>query len=191
MRKVDVDGLRMLEQTDGIVFKRCGGDLQERVNEINRIFEQEGFLLSATGISDICFFENAGQTDLLLLFDKAQVDMEHLAKWRLKTYPQIGGTWLPDYLKHQLCNFPKARQKPDCLLVVFNENIFDLMEAAARSLREYGQDEQAREMIERITKGDCYGYDSAFRIISEYVNVTSIQAAEDMGEEGMEIKMGN
>lgn len=165
------------------------GDLQKWVDEINRIFRQESILLGDTGISDVCIFENAGSADLLILFDKSQVDMEYLAKWRLKAYPKIGGTRLSDYLKHQLCNFPKARQKPDCLLVVFNENIFALMEAAARSLREYGQAEQAREMIERITKGDCYGYDSAFCIISEYVNVTSIQAAEDMGEEGMGIKM--
>lgn len=192
IKKIDVEGLRRLGRTECLVLKGCSGDLQEWVDGINGLLKEEGVLQDDIGISDVYVFENAGRTDLLFSLDEDRMDMGKLAIWRLKTHPEFGGTWLSDYLENQsLSNSMKLQQKPDCPLIGLNGNIFSLMGAASRSLNEYGQAEQAREMVERIIHGDCRSYDCALNIIGEYVNITSTGTTEDMGEEDMGMKMGN
>lgn len=70
-----------------------------------------------------------------------------------------------------------------------NGNIFNLMGIAARSLRENGLVDQAKEMTSRIHSGASNYYD-ALNIIGEYVNITSgDDMDEDMDEvEGMDIQ---
>ena len=61
------------------------------------------------------------------------------------------------------------KNKPDCKLIGEDGNIFNLMARAARTLRENGLSEEAKEMRERITSSGSY--DEALCIIGEYVNI--------------------
>ena len=49
---------------------------------------------------------------------------------------------------------------------------------AGQTLREHGMEQQATEMLNRITQ--CQSYDSALRIIGDYVNITSVEQTENM-----------
>lgn len=60
-------------------------------------------------------------------------------------------------------------------------NIFNLMGAASRTLREHGMDAQAKEMCDRITGGNCHSYHEALCIISEYVE-TELSALQDQSK---------
>lgn len=62
----------------------------------------------------------------------------------------------------------QERAKPYCSLIEQDGNIFNLMGAASRTLREHGMDAQAKEMCDRITGGNCHTYHEALCIISEY-----------------------
>ena len=63
----------------------------------------------------------------------------------------------------------QERQKPFCPLIGQNGNIFNLMGLASRTLRRNGMADEAEEMQDRIMGGDCYSYEEALKIISEYV----------------------
>ena len=60
----------------------------------------------------------------------------------------------------------QERQKPSCLLIGQNGNIFNLMALASRTLRRNGMADEAKEMQNRIMGGDCHSYEEALRIIS-------------------------
>jgi hypothetical protein len=60
-----------------------------------------------------------------------------------------------------------ARHKPRCPLIDADGNIFNIMGLAARSLKDVGQADAAREMRSRIMESG--GYDNALSIIMEYV----------------------
>ena len=112
--------------------------------------------------------------------------------WRIGTHSEFGGTWLSDFVDHQFGGFHAKQQentKPDCPLIGQDGNIFNLMGIAARTLRENGMAEQAKEMTSRIHAGATNYYD-ALNIIGEYVNITSVDDMdEDMDEdEGMDMQ---
>lgn len=75
-------------------------------------------------------------------------------------------------------------QKPDCPLIGQNGNIFNLMGIAGRTLKSHGMEEQAAEMQSRIMASKSY--DEALMIIDEYVNITSIDEADEECSMGME-----
>ena len=106
------------------------------------------------------------------------MDVGKLAMWRLQTREQFGGTWLSDYVPNRLGGFLEARaEKPLCPLIGEDGNIFHLTGMAARTLREHGLNEQAREMQRRVfSRGS---YPEALGIIGEYVEITD---AEGMAE---------
>ena len=99
------------------------------------------------------------------------------------------------YMAVRLCResigavFRISVQRPDCLLILANGNIFDLMAVASRTLKEQGQDGLAKQMVEQITNGGCNSYEDALNIIGEYVNITSVnnQAEEGMGINELEM----
>jgi len=70
-------------------------------------------------------------------------------------------------------------QKPDCPLIGQDGNVFGLIGLAARTLREHGLADQAKEMSERAFGSGSY--DEALGIITEYVNVTSVY--DDMDDD--------
>lgn len=47
------------------------------------------------------------------------------------------------------------------------------MDIASQTLKEHGQEDSARKMVEWITKEDCHSYEQALNILDEYVNITS------------------
>ena len=94
------------------------------------------------------------------------------------THGEFGGTWLSDFVPNRLGGFLEARaEKPLCPLIGEDGNIFHLTGMAARTLREHGLNEQAREMQRRVfSRGS---YPEALGIIGEYVEITD---AEGMAE---------
>lgn len=184
IEKIAADALRRMKEREGLVLQGCGGDLQEWQDGINDLFTQEKLLLEGTRFENIYVFENDGMTNLLFPFDDGvKLDMGALAIWRLSTHSQFGGTWLSDYIPNRLGGFVEDKQKeervkPDCPLIGQDGNIFNLMGIAARTLRQNGMADQAREMCSRITE-TALSYHEALGIIGEYVHITSI------GEDGM------
>ena len=106
--------------------------------------------------------------------------------WRIGTHEVFGGTWLSDYIDNRLSdkeevvnNKSQEVIKPDCELIGQDSNIFNLMGIAARTLRENGLDEQAKEMIDKVTNSGSYN--EALLAISDYVNIVGPNESEDEG----------
>ncbi len=65
-----------------------------------------------------------------------------------------------------------SNPKPDCPLIGQDGNIFNLVGIAAKTLKRNGLSEQATEMTSRVLNSGSYG--EALGILSEYVNITSV-----------------
>ena len=76
-------------------------------------------------------------------------------------------------------NINEEKEKPKCALIGQDGNIFNLMGIASRTLKRNNQNEESKEMINRITT-TAKSYDEALFIISEYVEIVS---EEDLEEE--------
>ena len=72
-------------------------------------------------------------------------------------------------------------QKPDCPLIGQDGNVFGLIGLAARTLRQYGLADQAKEMTERAFGSGSYA--EALGVIMDYVNVTSVEDDIDEDED--------
>lgn len=111
MRKVDVDELKKMEKTEGLILQGCGGDLQEWVDGINGMLKEEGILLEDSKFSDVMVFQHDERTNLLFPLNEVKADPGRLAMWRLRTHSQFGGTWLSDYVENRLGGFSDSEQK--------------------------------------------------------------------------------
>jgi len=60
-------------------------------------------------------------------------------------------------------------KKPKCKLIGEDGNIFNLVGIAARTLRQNGMEEQAKELCERLK--DQPDYDHALMLIANYVDI--------------------
>lgn len=163
IREKATEDLRHMTDEEGLILQGCGGDLQEWVDGINELLTQEGILLNGSKFENAATFQHDGLTNLLLSFDGVQLNVGKLAMWRIQTHSQFGGTWLSDYVPNRLGGFldqpnQQERAKPYCSLIEQDGNIFNLMGAASRTLREHGMDAQAKEMCGRITGGNCHSY---------------------------------
>ena len=164
----------------------CGGDLQEWVDGINQMLTEEGILKKGARFEEVYSFKHDGLTCLLFPFKEGlQIDTGKLAMWRLQTHPHFGSTCLSDYVPNRLGGFAHGQKqellKPDCPLIGRDGNIFNLIGIASQTLRQHHMEEQAAEMFNRITQ--CQSYDSALRIIGDYVNITSLEQTETMDME--------
>lgn len=65
-----------------------------------------------------------------------------------------------------------SREKPKCNLIRQDGNIFNLMGIASRTLKQNGQYDESKEMIDKITT-TAKSYEEALCIISDYVEITS------------------
>lgn len=65
-------------------------------------------------------------------------------------------------------------EKPPCPLIGQDGNIFNLVGIAARTLREAGLRDQAKELTHRIFSGECHSYGEALCLIGEYVMITDV-----------------
>ena len=197
VKTISKDELRHLENSEGLILQGCGGNLDEWVDGINDMLTENGILLEGTKFRDCSTFEHAGVTCLLFPFrEDVKLDLGKLAMWRLQTHTNFGGTWLSDYVPNHLGGFvstdhtAEVLQKPNCMLIGQDGNIFNLIGIATHTLRENGLADQAKEMYDRILEsGDYY---KALGIIGEYVNIVGPDDAADEGEdfpEGMEMQL--
>lgn len=188
MKQITTAELRKMADSEGLILQGCGGNLQEWLDGINALFTKEGILRNSDTFKEVSVFEHDGLTNLLFHMDGVDLDGGKLAMWQLATRDNFGGMWLSDYVPNRLGGFTgerpaQAPQKPDCPLVGQDGNIFNLMGLASRTLKENGLSEQAKKMRGRITASGSY--DEALRIIGEYVNITSMEDAQERG--GMEM----
>ena len=79
------------------------------------------------------------------------------------------------------------QMKPDCPLIGQDGNIFNLMGIASQTLRDNGLDDAAKEMCDRIMESESYY--KALSIISEYVNITSVDGHGRKNKPDMGMKM--
>lgn len=187
MKKITLDEMRRMNNSEGLILQGCGGELDEWVTGINELFTKEGILLDGDTFNDVSVFEHDGHTNLLFNMDNVKLNVGKLAMWRLQTHSQFGGYWLSDYVPNRLGGFvheqSQEREKPDCRripnapLIGQDGNIFNLMGIAARTLKDNGMKEEAAEMRQRVM--DSGNYDKALCIIGEYVNITSVDEDEN------------
>ena len=69
-------------------------------------------------------------------------------------------------------------EKPKCKLVGENGNIYNLMGIASRALKRNGQEEDAKEMCNKITT-EAKSYEEALCILTDYVEDTGEEILED------------
>ncbi|WP_366517380.1 hypothetical protein [uncultured Ruminococcus sp.] len=67
--------------------------------------------------------------------------------------------------------------KPNCPLIGADGNIFNLVGIASRTLKKHGLNAQAKEMRNRVFSSSSY--EEALCIISEYVNIVSVDDEDD------------
>ena len=173
VREITTADLRRMTDREGIVFEGCA-DLTGWVDGINETLTEAGILLNGTKFGKVFSFQHDELTCLLFDFEGADLNIGKFAMWRLQTHGQFGGTWLSDYVSNRLGGFIQTQEeKPDCELIGQDGNVFNLMGLASRTLKRSGMEKQAKEMVDRITGGDCGSYYEALSIIGEYVNITS------------------
>ena len=165
------EDLRHMTDEEGLILQGCGGDLQEWVDGINDLLTQEGILLNGAKFEHAATFQHDGLTNLLFSFEGVQLNVGKLALWRIQTHSQFGGTWLSDYVPNRLGGFIQEQKpvKPKMDLLGRDGNIFSIMGTASQLLQMAGMADQAKEMCDRITGGNCHSYHEALSIISEYV----------------------
>lgn len=186
IQKISKEQLRRMGDQEGLILQGCGGDPQEWLDGINQILTDEGILKKGTRFEEAYTFQHDGVMCLVFPFKEGMaIEMGRLAMWRLQTHPHFGGTWLSDYIPNRLGGFLQEQEqrivKPDCPLIGRDGNIYNLLGIAGQTLREHGMEQQATEMFNRITQ--YQSYDSALRIIGDYVNITSVEQTENMDME--------
>ena len=188
--EIKAEQLRRPDTPEGLILQGCGGDLQEWVTGINDMLTEGNILLNGSRFEKAFVFQNEDRTNLFLPFEDVKLDIGKLAIWRLNTRGYFGSMWRSDYVDNRLGgpleeNAPA--QKPDCPLIGQDGNIFNLMGIATRTLKEHGMEEQAREMRSRIMESGSY--DKVLVIIGDYVNITSIDEADEDFGEGMDMDL--
>ena len=187
VKEISINELRRMNGKEGLVLQGCGGDLQEWLDGINDLLTTESVLLNGSKFDTIYSFQVDDHTDLLFPFDNVELNIEKFALWRITTHSQFNGTWLSDFVPNELGGFLSEEQagekvKPDCELIGQDGNIFNLMGIASRTLKRNGMNDEAKEMVERITNGSVTYYE-ALNIIGEYVNITGPNEDEECGFE--------
>lgn len=177
------EDLRHMTDEEGLILQGCGGDLQEWVDGINDLLTQEGILLNGAKFEHAATFQHDGLTNLLFSFEGVQLNVGKLALWRIQTHSQFGGTWLSDYVPNRLGGFIQEQKpvKPKMELLGRDGNIFSIMGTASQLLQMAGMADQAKEMCDRITGGNCHSYHEALSIISEYVE-TDLPALQNQSK---------
>ena len=178
IRRIQAGDLRKMSDREGLILQDCGGDPQEWLEGINEMLTDAGILRNGSRFERASLFEYDGHTNMLFDFEGVDLDVGKLAMWRLRTHEAIGGTWLSDYVPNRLGGFLEESEpsieKPPCPLIGQDGNIFNLVGIAARTLREAGLRDQAKELTHRIFSGECHSYGEALCLIGEYVTITDI-----------------
>ena len=177
IKNITTDDLRRMSDREGLVLQGCGGDPQEWLEGINELLTKEGILPDGGTFKEASVFERDGVANLLFGLERVKLDWSKLAAWRLTSHKTFGGTWLSDYVPNRLGDFIIENEKPDCPIIGADGNIFNIMGIAARTLKDHGLRDEAKEMRERVTASGSY--DNALVIIMEYVNPVSADGYMD------------
>jgi hypothetical protein len=181
LKDITVNEVRQMAQKEGLVLQGCGGDPQEWTGGINNLLTEQGILLDGDTFKEVSRFEHDGRTNLIFHMDGVKLNEGKLAMWRLQTL-SVCGTWLSDYLPNRLGADPEQRretEKPECPLIGADGNIFNLMGLAARTLKDNGMAEAAKEMRSRVMESG--GYDAALGVIMDYVTPIDASGQEQGG----------
>lgn len=180
MKNITIEQLKQI-QTEGLVLRGCGGDLQEWVDGINQTLTQEKILLHGDTFKDVSVFKWDGLTNLLFNMEGVRMDMGKLALWRLSTAGQFGSIWLSDFMPNclgvEMGQTVALDTRPLCPLIGADGNVFNLMSITARTLKENDMQQAAREMQNRVTSSGSY--DEALAIMMEYVTPVSEEEMSD------------
>lgn len=180
IKTIAAEELRGMEDKEGLVLQGCGGDLKEWLDGVNGLLTEEGILQEGSKFETVMAFAHDGLTNLLFPFESVKLNMGRLAMWRLKTHEQFGGTWLSDYVPNRLGGFRPAeapkKERPQMRLEGMDGNVFNVLGAASGLLKRNGQEQEAKEMADRVYASGSY--DEALSIISEYVETELTPAAD-------------
>lgn len=83
-----------------------------------------------------------------------------------------------NYQKEEEQIMNEKSNKPKAALIGANGNIYNLMGIASKALNKNGQRQEAKEMVDRITK-TAKSYPEALNILSQYVDVVSEEDLEE------------
>lgn len=190
INQITLTDLRRMNGKEGLILQGCGGEVKEWVDGINEMLTDKGILLDNTKFENVSVFKSDGVTCILYPFEDVHLDIGKLAMWRLQSYTAFAGMWLSDYVDNRLGGFEaeqnkEEKVKPDCALIGFDSNIFNLLGIASRTLKQNGMADEAEMMCARIRGAE--NYCEALNIIGEYVNITdgseqSDDIDEDYGE---------
>ena len=182
MKEISAEELRRMEGQEGLILQACGGPAQEWLDGINGLLTEEGILREGTKFTEVLSFQHEGLTNLLFPIDNSvKLDMSALAAWRLKSHAQFSGTWLSDYVPNRLGGFvheQPVKRKPEMELAGHDGNVFSILGRASSLLKQAGMRDEAKEMVDRVTKG-AKSYDEALLIVSEYVQ-TELSAGPEL-----------
>ena len=192
IEKITTDDLRKMKGKEGLILQGCGGEPQEWLEGVNRMFREANILKGDSKFDKCYVFSHNDHTCMLFPFENADLDVGRLAMWRLQNYEIFGGTWLSDYVPNKLGGFieentESVRAKPKCALIGEDGNIFNLMGIASRTLKNNGLREEAKEMCDRITSSGSYH--EALGIIGEYVDICSKDELDEEYDEDMDMGM--
>lgn len=153
MKNISIEELCKVT-TEGLILQGCGENPQDWLDGINEMLTNEEILKNGSKFTEVSIFKQDGLTNLLFDMESVDLNMGKLSMWRIRTHEQFVGTWTSDYLKNKFCiemgKASETSQKPDCLLVGENGNVFNLMSIASKTLNKAGLKEQAKVMCDRI-----------------------------------------
>ena len=114
VKHINIKDLLEYEGKEGLILQGCGGDPQEWIDGINDLLTKQEILLDGTkfNAADCAVFDNDGSTCILYPFSKdVNLNVGKLAMWRIGTHSEFGGTWLSDFVDHQLGAFTQSNRK--------------------------------------------------------------------------------
>ena len=192
IERIEESQLRTMNGKEGIILQGCGGEPQEWLEGVNRMFREANILKDGSKFDKCYVFSHKDHTCMLFPFENTDLDVARLAMWRLRSYELFGGTWLSDYVPNYLGGFIEedkepVREKPKCALIGEDGNIYSLMGIASRTLKNNGQKAEAKEMCDRITSSGSYH--EALGIIGEYVDICSKEDLDEEYDEDMDMGM--
>ena len=92
---------------------------------------------------------------------------------------EVRGRWFDDIVDNNKRR-EEEKVKPKCALIGQDGNIFNLMGIASRTLKQNKMQEEAKEMIDRVTSS--HSYSDALNIIGEYVDIVGETENEEEEE---------
>ena len=147
----------MEEMKDGFLTHKDRGNLKKRVEQLmDSIYRFRDAYVHRD-------LENRSEKIVKYLLDIADDSMMVLAYLDMQEE-------LLRYKQEEI-NMEQNR-KPKCPLIGTDGNVFALIGMTQKSLRAIGEEEQAKEVLDRVI--NCGSYDEALNIMQEYVDVTSI-----------------